>query len=141
MKWDEWRGSLDGRPVFYSRKLFEIFGVRFSIHKMVGPDDCGCFHTHPANAIRIVIWGGYEEQIFYDFGSHIKLHIEKCGVGTIGLVRPQFCHRIKKISNNKSSYSLWIRFKKTAQVHLRGEGWAKQASGKRESDGKIKGLH
>ena len=141
MKWDEWRGSLDGRPVFYSRKLFEIFGVRFSIHKMVGPDDWGCFHTHPAKAIRIVLWGGYDEEIQKIYETCETRRTERCGPGTIGMVRPEHCHRITRLLNGKNSFSLWIRFKKTAQVHLRGEGWAEQTSGKRESDGKIKGVH
>lgn len=136
MKWDEWRGSLDGKPTFYIKKLFEVFNIRVSIHKFVGPDDWACFHTHPATAIRIVLWGGYDEEILTDYGTFQSRRTRRCSVGTVGIVKPKLCHRISKLLNGKSSYSLWIRFKKVATIELRGCGWEKQKTMERERYGK-----
>lgn len=111
--WDEWRGSFDGRPAMLIKRLFEVFGRRVDLHKFVRADDPACFHTHPATAFRIVLWGGYVEEI--DGKGFRTLR-----PGYVGVVRPELCHRIHKLLNGKSSYSLWLRGKKTAKVEIRG---------------------
>lgn len=123
MKWDEWRGSLDGRPTFYSKTLAAIFGVRISLHKFVSADDLECFHSHPANALRVVLWGGYEEEIRV---SENQSYLHKRRASHIGFVQPYFVHRVHRLLNDKASYSLWIRGPKTHETNLLGEGWAKQ---------------
>ncbi len=48
MNYDEWRGSFDGRPALFIKKLVRLFGCVVQIHKFIRADDPGCFHTHPA---------------------------------------------------------------------------------------------
>lgn len=126
--WDEWRGSLDGRPTMWISRLLKLpfwrragkwLSVRVDLHKFVAADDWGCFHTHPAHAIRIVLWGGYCEQ--YPDGNMKHWH-----PGAIGHVPPSLCHRVSGLFNGGPSYSLWIRGPICADVKLVGDGWAAQ---------------
>jgi hypothetical protein len=119
MKWDEWRGSMDGRPVLWVKHLLCGRGLHIDIHKMVAPDDAECFHTHPAYAIRVILWGGYAEELE---GGKWRMWRP----GMIGLVKPTCSHRVAGFRNGRVSYSLWIRFRKVAKVKMRGAGWAKQ---------------
>jgi hypothetical protein len=118
IRWDEWRGAMDGRPTLWVKHLFCRRGRHVDLHKMVGPDDPGCFHTHPAYAIRIILWGGYLEELE---GGRVVIWKP----GYIGLVAPELSHRIARVYR-QSSYSLWIRFRKRAKVYLRGDGWQRQ---------------
>jgi hypothetical protein len=106
---DEWRGNEDGRPVFFIKKLAKAFGCVIQLHKFVAPDDAGCFHSHPAFAIRIVLRGGYVEET--KNGFLISRH-----PGYIGLVRPEFEHRIHALINKRESWSLWLRGPKIAPI-------------------------
>ena len=116
MRWDFWVGSPDGRPTMFVKHLLCHFGCHLDFHKFVKADDEECFHTHPAYAIRIVLWGGYIEQM-EDRSFFMWLP------GMIGLVRPSLSHRIDGLLNGYVSYSLWIRFWKIAPISLRGSGW------------------
>lgn len=116
MKWDEWRGAMDGRPTLWVKHLLCGLGRHVDIHKMVAADDEDCFHTHPAYAIRIILYGGYVEELE---GGELKLWLP----GQWGVVKPSCSHRIANLVNERASYSLWIRFKKRAKVYLRGDGW------------------
>lgn len=118
MQWDEWRGAMDGRPTLWVKHLLCGFGFHIDLHKMIGPDDMGCFHTHPAYAIRIILRGGYLEEL-----EGGKLVVWK--PGRVGIVKPTTSHRIAR-TYREASYSLWIRFRKRAKVELRGDGWSKQ---------------
>lgn len=120
MDWDEWRGSLDGRPTIWLKRLLSWRGRRVDLHKMVGKDDAGCFHTHPAYAVRVVLWGGYVEETE-------RAEYRTWFPGMIGLVRPTFAHRVAGLRNGRTSYSLWLRGKKRAPVCLRGPGWPADA--------------
>jgi hypothetical protein len=119
MIWDEWRGAMDGRPTLWIRHLFCRRGIHIDLHKMVAKDDPECFHTHPALAIRLVLRGGYVEEI--EGGRHRMWR-----PGMFGLVRPALSHRVAGLRNGRASYSLWIRFRKSAKVYLRGDGWSQQ---------------
>lgn len=119
MQWDDWRGSMDGRPTLWVKHLLKRAGRLIDIHKMVAIDDPDCFHTHPAYAIRIILRGGYVEEI--EGGAH-RMWLP----GMIGFVRPSLSHRIAGLRNGRVSYSLWIRFRKQARVELRGNGWHQQ---------------
>lgn len=119
MIWNRWVGRLDGRPVIWIKNLITIYGRVIDLHKMVDTDDEGCFHTHPAYAIRIVLWGGYIEEL--EDGT-----LKTWFPGRFGIVEPSYSHRIAMLLNHKSSYSLWIRFRKTKSIELRGPGWDKQ---------------
>lgn len=117
--WDEWRGSTDGRPSMYIRRVLSWRGYRIDIHKFVRPDDPLCFHTHPAAAIRVVLWGGYVEQIEQTWLGGYFLW-RKVRPGHVGVVRPNLCHRIDKLLNGRVSYSLWLRGPVTHKVKVRG---------------------
>lgn len=113
--WDEWRGSLDGRPTMWIKRLASFRGMRLDLHKMVDVDDPGCYHTHPATAVRVILWGGYAEQLESgDTAFWLP--------GDVGIVRPALAHRVAAL-NGAVSYSLWLRFRKTAGVELHGSGW------------------
>lgn len=115
--WHEWRGNLDGsRVVMLIRQVFAFRGFKLDLHKFIGPDSAGCFHSHPALAIRIVLAGGYVEE--YSDGRRVRR-----GPGHIGLVRPDDEHRIAKLLNGRSSWSLWLRWPKSHEVRLVGSGW------------------
>lgn len=115
LRFDDWRGTRDGRVTFWSRTLFEWRGWRVAVHRMVGADDPGCFHTHPASALRIILAGGYVEER-EDGQGWAWLP------GSVGVVRPELSHRISALFDDVS-YSLWIRAPKTAAISLRGPGW------------------
>lgn len=118
MRFDEWRGSLDGRPTLWVRHLLCFAGRHVDLHKMVAVDDAECFHSHPAYAVRVILAGGYVEEL--SSGEQRTWR-----PGMIGLVRPAHCHRIHKL-RKQASYSLWIRFRKCAPVILKGNGWLGQ---------------
>lgn len=113
MRWDEWRGSLDGRPALWIRKLVRVFGCVVQVHKFVRADDAGCYHTHPAWAVRIVLWGGYVEET----GDG---RWRAWFPGRIGIVKPSYEHRIAGLMNGRSSWSLWLRGPKVAEIKMRG---------------------
>ncbi len=123
MTWDEWRGSLDGRPVFWTKHLLCAFGCHVDLHKMVSPDDAGCFHTHPAYAVRIILWGGYVEHLHGESALRHRALWRFWRPGMIGVVEPSMGHRIDELLNDRVSYSLWIRLRKVAEVKLLGDGW------------------
>lgn len=124
IRWDDWRGSFDGRPAMYIKRLGKLFGCRADLHKFVRADDRECFHTHPAWAIRIVLWGGYMEEVRGDEDEYGSYQVWKVGrwPGYIGIVRPSLCHRVDWLKTGVS-YSLWLRGPIVADVHLRGVGW------------------
>lgn len=119
MKWDEWRGAMDGRATLWVKHLLYRLGCHVDLHKMIGSDDEACFHTHPAYAIRIIIWGGYVEEL--ETGD-LKIWLP----GQFGIIEPTCSHRIANLVNGRVSYSLWIRFRNQAKVELRGDGWQRQ---------------
>jgi hypothetical protein len=110
---------MDGRPTLWVRHLFCRRGRHIDVHKMVAKDDEGCFHTHPAYALRLILWGGYIEELE---DSRHKTWLP----GMVGIVKPTCSHRIAGLRNGRASYSLWVRFRNRAKVELRGDGWSKQ---------------
>lgn len=116
VRMDDWRGDLDGRPVFWSRTLWGRGGWRISLHRMVDADAEGCFHSHPAHALRLILAGGYVEQMADGRETTWR-------AGRIGHVSPELTHRIARLLNGRVSYSLWIRGPKRAPIRLVGEGW------------------
>lgn len=118
MIWHEWRGSLDGRPTMWVKYFVKRPWLHVALHKFVAPDDPECFHSHPAFAVRVILWGGYYEEI-------MDGPVVPWVPGRIGLVPPGLCHRIAGL-RRAVSYSLWIRFRKIAEVKLYGAGWDQQ---------------
>ncbi|MAS67358.1 MAG: hypothetical protein CMK82_11260 [Pseudomonadales bacterium] len=106
----------DGLPVLFIKNLIHLFGRRIDLHKIVYPDPRECFHSHPARAIRIILWGGYVEEMFD--GTH-----RRWWPGKIGIVRHSDIHRINRLLKERPSYSLWIRGKVRHETQLKGSGW------------------
>jgi hypothetical protein len=126
--WDGWIGNFDGEPVYWKKKLLSIGSITVRLHKFVKADDVECFHSHPFWAVRIVLWGGYVEEI-YDPPvaptSIISIRLPKWKAWKplrVGLVRPEFTHRIAWLLRGVS-YSLWIHGSTTSPIYLRGQGW------------------
>lgn len=122
--WHEWRGTLDGIPTMYIRRLIAHNGFRLDLHAFVGVDNKECFHTHPARAIRFVLWGGYIEELE---GGTLRIWPPF----RAGFVEPSLSHRVAGLLFGRS-FSLWLRWPKSAEVELRGTGWAEQSTDKQE---------
>lgn len=108
---------MDGRPTLFVKHLLCGFGFHIDLHKMVAEDNPNCFHTHPAFAVRLILRGGYVEEL--ESGT-----LRTWRPGMAGVVEPSCSHRIARLLNGRSSFSLWLRLRKTAKVSLRGSGWA-----------------
>lgn len=121
--WDRWIGNLDGEPVYFQKKLVSAFGWTLRLHKFVKADNPDCFHTHPAHAFRLVLWGGYVEEVMTPplriFGRYTRAWCP----GMVGYVAPAFCHRVERLRNGHTSYSLWLHGPKVASIELHGIGW------------------
>lgn len=113
MRFDEWRGSFDGRPALWIKKLVKLFGCVAQVHKFVRADDPGCFHTHPAYAVRVILRGGYVEEL----GDGRR---KTWRPGMVGIVPPHLEHRIDSLLNGRESWSLWLRGPKVAKINVRG---------------------
>lgn len=113
---DEWIGTVTGRATLWNKRLLSAWGWRVDLHRMVGADDARCFHTHPAWALRIVLSGGYVEELE---SGESRAWLP----GAFGVVRPSLSHRITALLNGRDSYSLWVRAPKCAAIELRGPGW------------------
>jgi hypothetical protein len=112
-QFDEWRGAPDGRPTFWIKKLWTWRGFSLQLHRFVGADDPGCFHTHPAWALRLVLSGGYVEEV----GDG---RWRTWWPGRLGIVSPDFEHRVAGLRNGRESWSLWLRGPKIAAIGIRG---------------------
>lgn len=117
MKWDDYRYNEDpAKPVFWIKKLLRFRGFKVDLHKMVSADGLDRFHSHPYRAFRLVLWGGYIEQLE---GNKIV----EWRPGMFGMVYPDTVHRIHALLNGRVSYSLWIAGPSTHRVRLVGSGW------------------
>ena len=117
--WDEYFSAREGLYTLLVKRCLGLCGRRIDLHKMTAADDPECFHTHPANAIRIILWGGYVEEVPHGPGRRLRKWLP----GMAGLIRPEFTHRVHRLCNGDSSYSLWLRGKVTHPVRLIGRGW------------------
>lgn len=102
----------DGTTTFFMRKLLGFRGWTIRLHKFTDADDPGCFHSHPAKAWRLILWGGYVEEIYpvgYEENNISPwFAFRTWKPGDFGYVAPDFVHRIDKL-RGKVSISLWIR--------------------------------
>jgi hypothetical protein len=115
--WDKTLNSeRDGEPLLFMKHIWAWRGFRIDLHKIIYPDPWECFHSHPANAIRVILWGGYVEE-YYD-GKMVERK-----PGHIGIVRHDDIHRINRLRFERPSYSLWFRGKVRYQTQLKGTGW------------------
>ncbi|MDY0747330.1 hypothetical protein SNE35_22700 [Paucibacter sp. R3-3] len=119
MNWDQWIGTVAGEPIMWIKHLASFRGWRLELHKFVRADVPRCYHTHPAIAVRLILWGGYLEEVE---ASRFHWWFPP----QFGLVRPELSHRIDMLANGRVSYSLWLRGPRTHEVSLRGPGWRNQ---------------
>ena len=122
MKWDRYVGSPiaddGGAPAcMWIKYLFKIpfTNLRVDLHKMVQADGLQCYHTHPYRAWRLVLRGGYAEEMENGDGRFWF-------PGDSGFVEPNLSHRVSMLLNG-DSYSLWVHGPSTHGVELRGAGW------------------
>lgn len=105
-----------GETVFFMRNLFKFRGWTIRIHKFTHADDPGCFHSHPAVAYRLILWGGYVEERLEQRGNE-QVHVFRFWKpGQWGKVPPELTHRIHVLIDGPS-YSLWIRGPITHKVN------------------------
>lgn len=127
--WHRWRGGTKDAPVLQIRRLLRWRGWRLDLHRINAADPAGCFHTHPAKAWRLILWGGYVEQQATRWaptrlawvGNFVRLRT--FFPGRLGFVAPRYCHRVHALRTMHSSYSLWLRGPVTAPIRLVGPGW------------------
>lgn len=115
-KWDRFIA-----PGLFISTYFKRWGYHIDLHKMVSMDRPECFHTHPATAVRIILAGGYIEQVLHANERDSSYRVWQPGM--IGIVRPAHCHRIHALLNDRYSYSLWLRGPVVAEIQLKGWGW------------------
>lgn len=53
----------DNKVVMVSYYLFSVFGYTFKLHAFVREDVSECFHSHAGDSYRMVLSGGYTEEI------------------------------------------------------------------------------
>ncbi len=103
------------------RQLLSFRGWRLDLHKFIRPDDHNCYHTHPAKALRIILVGGYWEEIHETSVGPDSAVLRLWKPLRVGVVRPELSHRVDAVLNGRYSYSLWLRWPKTADVRILGE--------------------
>ena len=113
LKYHEYRGSKEEGPSLLIKRLVSLFGFKIQLHRFIRADSEGAFHTHPAWAIRVILRGGYVEEL----GNG---DLREWKPGHIGIVHPELEHRIHKLRNGHMSYSLWLRGPKVRNIRLRG---------------------
>jgi hypothetical protein len=94
------------------------------IHRIETPDDPGKFHTHPATAFRLILRGGYVEEM--EDGT-----LREWRPGMFGIVRPETCHRIDRLLDGPS-WSLWLRGERTHEIHIKRKARSPQNAGRAE---------
>lgn len=129
-KWDRWIGhSKEGPIVMLIKHLFVGEGCHVDLHRMVFPDMIGCYHTHPAKAIRVVRTGGYIEELFFKGG---RTELVERHPGYVGVILPDYCHRFHALLDPALGYSesIWLRGPVTHPIILRGLGWPEELRNK-----------
>ena len=111
MKWDKNIGP----DTLLVKHLVHVFGCRIDLHKMVKADEQQCFHSHPAYAVRLVLKGGYIEEL--QSGKLVSWRTRM-----VGIVPSWLVHRVHMLPHGPS-YSLWFRGPICAKTQLHGDGW------------------
>ena len=118
--WDEYFSAREGLYTLLVKRLVNVCGRRIDLHKMLHKDNVECLHSHPANSVRIILIGGYVEEVRRPDHSRF---MQTWYPGMMGIVRPNFVHRIHALNNGSHSYSLWLRGRVTHPIYAIGSGW------------------
>lgn len=100
MKWTTYTSSKDGRLVMFSKHLLKWRGHRIDLHRICAADSPGFFHSHPANAFRIVLCGSYTEELFDGTKRAWR-------PGMMGFVPGPMLHRLDAVKG--PCFTLWFR--------------------------------
>jgi hypothetical protein len=119
MKWKEYRNETNGQIYLFALMLLEWGERQLRLHMIIRSDPPGQYHSHPSWGLRLVLWGGYTEELEPSTGKRRLLH---WWPGRIGIVGPNYTHRIHDVWGRRS-VSLWLRGKTRAPTFLRGPGW------------------
>lgn len=120
--WDGWRGSGEKAVLIY-KHVMKWGDWQIDLHKIVDADEYQCYHSHPAWAYRIILWGWYDEVVLEEDrpGTWTIRGIKRWSMGMRGWVSPDYVHNIYKVK--APTYTLWIRGPKTHEIKLIGKGW------------------
>lgn len=111
MRWDRGPWSSGKYHGILSKYLFQGRGRRIDLHRLMKPDGLDQFHSHPARSFRIILWGGYIEQM--ETGQY-----KVWKPGMMGYIPKDLCHRIHLVFD--PCYTLWFRGKDRFKVRLVG---------------------
>ena len=128
VKWDKWCGQNKDDPALYVKHLLRIpywrragkwRSMRIDLHKICLEDALGTFHSHPAWAMRIILWGEYIEEILPDIATGQDRH-DYWGFLSFGIIAPAFSHGIRSV--RIPTYTLWIRGPVVADIKITKDG-------------------
>lgn len=146
IRYDRWIGTEGENPqvIIEIKHLVHLLGCRIDLHKISRADLPGQYHSHPAYAIRLILWSGYVEQVYQGAQDDEKTSAEMSrlslitwAIGRFGLVSPHFIHRIASLLDGPS-YSLWIRGPIIAPIVLLGWGWPDHLRGRSAGKPELK---
>jgi len=63
MFWNKITVSGEGLIILKSKFLLKFGNYRIDLHKITSPDIPLNYHSHPADAFRIILWGSYVEEL------------------------------------------------------------------------------
>lgn len=131
------RGGDEAVPTFFSRELFTFNGWTVELHGFNATDYEGEFHSHPYDAYRFILSGGYVEEVVpkscaylvRDDGiKEITCETQRCVFyeGEHGPVEWSHRHRISELitpvhsedSDNKMVFTLWFHGPRTRETEL-----------------------
>ncbi len=106
----------EGKKVFDGFEWFSFRGWTVGVHRFVGADAPDCFHTHFGVAYRLILWGGYVEEVL----RYGRTRRRTWYPGRFGRITHDYEHRVDYLLNGKSSWSLWLRGPITHPITTRG---------------------
>lgn len=97
--------DLQGLNDYLTRwSLWLPFGYSIKLHKIVRTDDDRCEHDHPWNFTRVILWGGYKENIHGI--EHTRRPWRPWAFWRIYPCSARFQHRITELLNGQVSWTL-----------------------------------
>ena len=126
MKWDGWRGNSNGeinnitidKATMLIKNVFKCSRFGVNVHLFVGSDGENCFHSHQSLNFRLILWGGYIEELE---NGRKKVWLPLM----FGFVPHNYSHRVCKVIGKKCC-TLWIKGRVVKhKVMLTGTGWNK----------------
>ena len=108
----------EGLKIFDGFELLGLRGWTIGLHRFTGADALGCFHTHYGVAYRLILWGGYVEEVRLPMSERVELRT--WFPGRFGKITHDYEHRIDRLLNGRASWTLWVRGPITHKITTRG---------------------